>query len=85
MSTDFPVDDEDFENSKKVADREKVQVAGFINSVTLHFTKNNKVMAFVNIEDIFGTMEIIVFPDSYDNFHICLRKKKLLLSRVLLL
>ncbi len=81
VSTDFPVDDEDFENSKKVADREKVQVAGFINSVTLHFTKNNKVMAFVNIEDIFGTMEIIVFPDSYDKFSYMLKEEEIIVVK----
>ena len=81
VSTDFPVDDEDFDNSQKVADREKVQVAGFINSITLHFTKNNKVMAFLNIEDMFGTMEIIVFPDSYDKFSYMLKEEEIIVVK----
>lgn len=81
VSTDFPVDDEDFDNSQKVVDREKVQVAGFINSITLHFTKNNKVMAFLNIEDMFGTMEIIVFPDSYDKFSYMLKEEEIIVVK----
>lgn len=81
VSTDFPVDDEDFENSQKVSDKEKVQVAGFINSITLHFTKNNKVMAFLNIEDMFGTMEIIVFPDSYDKFSYMLKEEEIIVVK----
>lgn len=81
ISTDFPVEPEDFADSRKVKDEEKVIVAGFINNVTLHFTKNNKVMAFVNIEDMYGTIEIIVFPDTYEKFSYMLKEEEILVVK----
>ena len=38
-------------------------------------------MAFVNIEDIFGTMEIIVFPDSYDKFSYMLKEEEIIVVK----
>ncbi len=75
ISTDFPSEAEDFKNPEKVKDKESVRVAGFINSVTLHFTKNSKVMAFVTIEDMFGSLEVIVFPDTYNKFSYMLKEE----------
>ena len=31
-------------------------------------TKNNKMMAFLNIEDLYGAVEIVVFPNIYDRY-----------------
>lgn len=79
ISMDFPVEAEDFKDKEKVQDKESVKVAGFISSTTLHFTKNNKVMAFVTIEDMFGSMEIIVFPDSYNKFSYMLKEGEIII------
>lgn len=79
ISMDFPVEAEDFKNKEKVQDKESIRVAGFISSITLHFTKNNKVMAFVTIEDMFGSMEIIVFPDSYNKFSYMLKEGEIII------
>ena len=79
ISTDFPSEADDFKNPEKVKDKESVRVAGFINSVTLHFTKNNKVMAFVTIEDMFGSLEIIVFPDTYNKFSYMLKEEAVII------
>ena len=35
---------------------------------TIKYTKNNKVMAFLTIEDLVGTVEVIVFPKDYERY-----------------
>lgn len=48
-------------------DGQVVKYAGIITSIKKKFTKNNKIMAFVTIEDLYGQAEIIVFESSYIN------------------
>lgn len=66
VSTDFIADDED--GDMKVHDGEKVCVGGMINTISIKSTKTNKMMAFFNIEDTQGTVEIIVFPKDYERY-----------------
>jgi len=47
----------------------KVTVAGMINWVRQIYTKNGKPMAFVELEDVQGTIEVIVFPRTYEETH----------------
>ena len=55
-------------NSKsKFVDGQKVKYAGIISSIKKKYTKNNKIMAFVTIEDLYGTVEILVFENVYIN------------------
>ncbi len=49
----------------KYQDGQNVKYAGIISSVKKKYTKNNKIMAFVTIEDLYGTAEIIVFENAY--------------------
>ena len=46
-------------------DGQYVKYAGIINQVKKKYTKNNKLMAFVTIEDLYGTAEIIAFENAY--------------------
>lgn len=46
-------------------DGQSVKFAGIINSIKKKYTKNNKIMAFVNIEDLYGNIETIVFENAY--------------------
>ena len=46
-------------------DGRNVKYAGIITSVKKKFTKNNTRMAFVTIEDLYGTCEVIVFENCY--------------------
>ena len=50
----------------KVRDGERAIVGGMITSKTMKATKNNKMMAFITIEDLLGTVEVIVFPRDYE-------------------
>ncbi|MGN1300508.1 MAG: OB-fold nucleic acid binding domain-containing protein, partial [Clostridia bacterium] len=46
-------------------DGQFVKFAGIITSVKKKYTKNNKIMAFVTVEDLYGSCEIIVFENCY--------------------
>jgi len=46
-------------------DGQTVKFAGIINSIKKKYTKNNKIMAFVTVEDLYGSIEVIVFENCY--------------------
>ena len=50
----------------KVHDGERATVGGMITAKTMKATKTNKMMAFITIEDLVGTVEVIVFPRDYE-------------------
>ena len=63
---------EDEENSdirvkerNRFVDGQEVKIAGIITSVKKKYTKNNKIMAFITLEDLYGSAEIIVFEPTY--------------------
>lgn len=45
-----------------------VIIGGIITSVKQKSTKSNNLMAFVELEDLYGSIEVIVFPKVYDNY-----------------
>ena len=49
----------------KYKDGQNVKFAGIITSVKKKYTKNNKIMAFITIEDLYGQAEIICFENAY--------------------
>ncbi len=61
---DFQPDEET--GFPRVRDGEKVIVGGMITDKTIKYTKNNKVMAFLTLEDLVGTVEVVVFPRDYE-------------------
>lgn len=65
-TSDFEWNDE--EQSTAVSDGSKLIVGGMLTSVTVKMTKNEKRMAFLTLEDLFGAIEVIVFPRDYERF-----------------
>ncbi|MCF0130814.1 MAG: DNA polymerase III subunit alpha, partial [Pseudobutyrivibrio sp.] len=63
-SSDFLVDEE--LGWATVEDGKDVVIGGIIESVAIKYTKNNKTMAFLTLEDLVGTVEVIVFPNDYE-------------------
>lgn len=51
-----------------VEDGQAVTVGGILVEKKVIFTKMNKKMAFLTLEDTVGTMEVIVFPNLYEKF-----------------
>ena len=64
VSIDFMVDPDT--DKAKVADGSYVTVGGMITGKTVKTTRNNKLMAFVTLEDLMGSVEVIVFPKDYE-------------------
>ena len=66
MSTTLSEENIQMQNEKpKYQDGQNVKYAGIITSIKKKYTKNNKIMAFVTIEDLYGTAEVIVFENAY--------------------
>lgn len=53
----------------KYKDGGRVSVAGIISKITLKQTRNGANMAFVTIEDLYGSVEIIVFPNTLEKYN----------------
>ena len=57
--------DFDISKANRFKDGQEVKFAGIITSIKKKFTKNNKIMAFVTIEDLYGQVEVLVFENAY--------------------
>ena len=66
-TTDFQPEEDS--GIPKVRDGQKVIIGGMIADKTIKYTKNNKVMAFLTIEDLVGTVEVVVFPRDYEKWN----------------
>lgn len=62
---DFIVDEET--GIASVSDGSYVTIGGMITGKTVKTTRNNKMMAFLNLEDLAGSVEVIVFPKDYES------------------
>ncbi len=65
-TTDFIYSDKS--GSAAVKDDSIVTVGGMVMEKKIKYTKNNTIMAFLNLEDIYGSVEVIVFPRDYEKF-----------------
>lgn len=63
-TADFAYDEE--VQGVRVKDGAKAVIGGLIAGKTIKYTKDNKIMAFLTIEDLVGTVEVIVFPKTYE-------------------
>jgi DNA polymerase-3 subunit alpha len=50
----------------RLVDRQNAVIGGLISEKKIKYTKNDQVMAFLTIEDMTGTVEVIVFPRTYE-------------------
>ncbi|WP_346664369.1 DNA polymerase III subunit alpha [uncultured Merdimonas sp.] len=63
---EFQLDEET--GRARVSDGARETVGGMITGKTIKYTKNNKVMAFLTLEDLAGSVEVIVFPKDYEAY-----------------
>ena len=61
---DFQIDEET--DTVKVQDGATTVIGGMITAKTIKTTRNNSVMAFLTVEDVYGVVEVIVFPRDYE-------------------
>lgn len=73
LSTDFMINDETGQVDKLI-DQSVKQIGGIVEGVTTKYTKNSKTMAFLQVEDLVGSVEVLVFPRVYERFRACCSK-----------
>lgn len=65
-TTDFVLDEET--GAVRIKDQARAVIGGMIAGKTIKYTKNDKMMAFLNIEDLVGNVEVVVFPRDYEKY-----------------
>ncbi len=63
-TTDFYLDEET--GQPQLRDNQTVTVGGMITDKKTKYTKNDQLMAFITLEDLYGSIEVIVFPKTYE-------------------
>ena len=66
FSYDFIIDEET--DKPKVEDGSVYTIGGMITSKTVKTTRTNSLMAFIMLEDMFGTIEVIIFPRDFEKY-----------------
>ena len=69
-TADFQPDEET--GRTKVREGARETIGGMITEKTVKHTKTNQMMAFVTLEDLLGTVEVVVFPRDYEKNRDCL-------------
>ncbi len=65
-TSDFYRDEES--GRTRVTEGMQVTIGGMIADKKIKYTKNNQVMAFLQVEDLVGMTEVIVFPKTYERY-----------------
>ncbi len=65
-TNDFALDEET--GTARVPDQARVTLGGMIAGKTVKYTKNDKMMAFITLEDLVGSVEVVVFPRDYERY-----------------
>ena len=68
-TTDLYYMEEDDRKGMKVKDGEFITLGGIVSDRSVKYTKNNQPMAFINLEDMAGMAEVIVFPKIYEKYN----------------
>lgn len=76
IQSDF---EDGFEGGSKIYDGANVAIGGIIISKSVKYTKNNKAMAFIKIEDMNGVVEVIIFTKEYERFSRYLEEEKVVI------
>jgi DNA polymerase-3 subunit alpha len=78
-TVDFAAEDETEE--LKVRDDQECIVGGIVSNVTQKYARNGSIMAFLTLEDMYGSIEVIVFPRDYmTNRSLCVADAKVLIK-----
>ena len=74
VTSDFDIDEETGE--PKLRDQSIVTIGGMITQKTVKTTKNRKIMAFLQVEDLVGSVEVIIFPNDYERHQAILKEEE---------
>jgi len=65
----------------ELADKSDVIIGGIITSLKRTTTKSGSAMAFLTLEDLSGSVEVIVFPKTYEQVHFLLKRDAIIVVR----
>lgn len=65
----------------KVKDGDKVIIGGIISELSRKITKNNDMMAFASLEDLYGIVELIIFPKVFQKFRNLVHEDSLIIVK----
>ncbi|OQB12385.1 MAG: DNA polymerase III subunit alpha [Firmicutes bacterium ADurb.Bin193] len=66
------------ESEGEITDGQQVKIAGIITKIQLKYTKKDEQMAFLRLEDLSGTIEVIVFPRVLNDFESLLTEQSII-------
>lgn len=75
------LEDELIEQERKIKDGEIVKIGGIVTSINKKITKNNEMMAFMTIEDLYAAIEVIVFPKTFNKYRDLIYEDSMLLLK----
>ncbi len=78
-TVDFQLDEET--HVPRIPDQSRVVIGGLLENKNVRYTRTNQMMAIITLEDMVGTVEVLVFPKAYEKYSAALRDDaKLLIS-----
>lgn len=63
----------------KIKDNDLIYAVGVVTAIQKKFTRNNKPMAFLQVEDLYGSFEVILFPNTYEKCFSCVEEDRILI------
>lgn len=79
VSSDFALDEE--AGASRIKDGVRAVIGGIVEGKTVKYTRTNQTMAFFQLEDLVGTVEVLVFPKSYEKYHTMIQEDAKLFVR----
>jgi len=64
---DFAINDETGK-ADRLEDQSLQVIGGILTGKTMHYTKKGQTMAFITLEDLVGSVEVLVFPKLYEQY-----------------
>ncbi|KGM94802.1 DNA polymerase III subunit alpha [Clostridium novyi A str. 4552] len=69
------------EQNSKIKDGDKVIIGGLITNVTRKITRTNSMMSFITLEDLYSSIEVIIFPKTLEQFNRMIMEDEIVLIK----
>ncbi|MHC1722965.1 MAG: DNA polymerase III subunit alpha [Aminipila sp.] len=69
------------DTNENITDGMKATIAGIVSGKKILVTKSNKQMAFLDIEDLYGQIEVVVFPNVYEKYLQLIKEENILVIK----
>lgn len=66
ITADKSLEEQSYDTSLKIKDGNNVIIGGIITAVNKKITKSNEMMAFITVEDLYGSIEVVIFSKTFE-------------------